>query len=70
MSGFHGKIESNNVDGQVVFNLMDMGSTNKTWLRLSNEGTKSDLFKLNYGDIIKIGSTVMQIKKPDSKMIN
>ena len=44
-----------------MFNLRDVGSTNRTWLRLSEESEKSYLFKLKFGDFIKIGSTVMLI---------
>jgi len=38
--------------------LTDVGSTNRTWLRLSAEGEQSSLHPLKVGDYIKIGSTV------------
>ena len=41
----------------------DVGSTNKTWLRLSNEGEKSVNHKLSVNDIIKIGSTVFLVQQ-------
>lgn len=60
MSNFHAKItydeSANNGRGQ--YYLEDVGSTNRTWLRLSAEGQMSVKYKLVVCDIIKIGSTV------------
>ena len=42
-----------------------MGSTNRTWLRLSAEGEQSALHPLRVGDILKIGSTVFVVESSD-----
>ncbi len=42
-----------------------MGSTNRTWLRLSAEGEQSNLHPLRVNDIIKIGSTVFVVQTND-----
>lgn len=42
-----------------------MGSTNRTWLRLSAEGEQSNLHPLKINDIIKIGSTVFVVQTND-----
>mmetsp|Transcript_37868 Transcript_37868/g.27882 ORF Transcript_37868/g.27882 Transcript_37868/m.27882 type:complete len:85 (+) Transcript_37868:1051-1305(+) len=47
------------------FYLQDVGSTNRTWLRLSAEGEQSALHPLKVGDIIKIGSTVFVVQSND-----
>lgn len=68
MSNYHAKIQFDPSNGTYV--LEDVGSTNRTWLRLSNEGERSINHELGVNDIIKIGSTVFlvqQIRKvPDS----
>ena len=45
-----------NVKHQLNYNITT--SKFRTWIRLSPEGVKSEAFAINYGDIIKIGSTV------------
>jgi hypothetical protein len=42
-----------------------VGSTNRTWLRLSAEGEQSSLHPLRVNDIIKIGSTVFVVQSND-----
>ena len=64
MSNFHAKISycdgrGNKPEG---FYLADVGSTNRTWLRLSAEGEVSTLHPLKVNDIIKIGSTVFVVQ--------
>ena len=44
------------------FVLEDLGSTNKSWKRLSEEGQKSEEFHMVLDDFIKIGSTVMLVQ--------
>jgi len=69
MSNFHAKINycngndgSGNAQG---FYLQDVGSTNRTWLRLSAEGEVSSYHPLKINDIIKIGSTVFVVMPSD-----
>lgn len=69
MSNFHAKITyfkgqpgSEKPEG---FYLQDVGSTNRTWLRLSAEGEQSNLHPLKVNDIIKIGSTVFVVQTND-----
>ena len=62
LSGFHAEIRFD--DGQ--FLLKDLGSTNRTWLRLSAEGAPSDPRPLILDDYLKIGSSVLQVKVPES----
>src|SRR6056300_1504492 len=67
MSKFHAKItycsgEQGKASG---FYLQDVGSTNRTWLRLSAEGEISTLHPLKINDIIKIGSTVFVVQNND-----
>lgn len=70
MSNFHAKILyhargnpcQNTASG---FHLTDVGSTNRTWLRLSAEGEQSNLHPLKVGDILKIGSTVFVVESSD-----
>ena len=70
MSNYHAKI-SYKVGGgpggssQRGFYLTDVGSTNRTWLRLSAEGEQSSLHPLKVGDILKIGSTVFVVESSD-----
>mmetsp|Transcript_20370 Transcript_20370/g.20073 ORF Transcript_20370/g.20073 Transcript_20370/m.20073 type:complete len:166 (+) Transcript_20370:151-648(+) len=68
MSNYHARILYDPSNGTYI--LEDVGSTNRTWLRLSNEGERSVNHELGLNDIIKIGSTVFlvqQIRKvPDS----
>ena len=45
--------------------MTDVGSTNRTWLRLSAEGEQSALHPLRVGDILKIGSTVFVVESSD-----
>jgi len=45
--------------------LQDVGSTNRTWLRLAAEGEVSALHPLKVNDIIKIGSTVFVVQNND-----
>jgi predicted component of type VI protein secretion system len=61
MSSFHAKVTLE--DGQFV--LKDLGSTNRTWIRLSPEGDKSSHWPIVVGDIIKIGSTVFLAQDPN-----
>ena len=67
MSNFHANIkyysaESGKPQG---FYLQDIGSTNRTWLRLSAEGEVSARHPLKVNDIIKIGSTVFVVQSSD-----
>ena len=43
------------------FYVEDLGSTNKTWLRISPESESSTEFSILIDDVIKIGSTVLQV---------
>jgi len=61
MSNYHARILFDPSNGTYV--LEDVGSTNRTWLRLSNEGEKSINHQLSMGDIIKIGSTVFLVQQ-------
>ena len=63
MSNVHAKISYySGIDGiHEGFYLQDIGSTNRTWLRLSAEGEESSLHPLKVSDIIKIGSTVFVV---------
>ena len=61
MSSRHGRIYLE--DGE--FLLEDLGSTNKTWLRLSEEGARSRDTPLSVGDVIKVGTTVLTVLLPD-----
>ena len=63
MSNFHAKIQYSQQTGG--FLLTDVGSTNRTWLRLSAEGEQSSLHALKVGDYLKIGSTVFQVESSD-----
>ena len=70
MSNFHAKITycsggAENGGKQQGFYLQDVGSTNRTWLRLSAEGEISSLHPLKINDIIKIGSTVFVVQTND-----
>ena len=51
LSNLHAAFSMEN--GKFVFE--DMSSTNGSWLRLSNEGEKSDPYPLQHHDEIKIG---------------
>ena len=62
MSSHHGEI--NLVNG--VFTLSDLNSTNKTWIRLSYEGERSQPYSLVVGDVIKVGITVLMVLEPES----
>lgn len=61
MSNYHARILFDASNGTYI--LEDVGSTNRTWLRLSNEGEKSINHQLSMGDIIKIGSTVFLVQQ-------
>jgi len=69
MSNFHAKISysSGQEDDRKPqgFYLQDVGSTNRTWLRLAAEGEVSALHPLKVNDIIKIGSTVFVVQNND-----
>jgi pSer/pThr/pTyr-binding forkhead associated (FHA) protein len=69
MSNFHAKItyHANDIVAGISegFYLQDVGSTNRTWLRLSSEGEQSSLHPLKVSDIIKIGSTVFVVQSND-----
>lgn len=72
MSNFHAKISykhnaevENGVEKPAGFYLQDVGSTNRTWLRLSSEGEVSQLHLLKINDIVKIGSTVFVVLSND-----
>lgn len=61
MSNYHARILFDPSNGTYI--LEDVGSTNRTWLRLSNEGEKSINHQLSMSDIIKIGSTVFLVQQ-------
>ena len=68
MSNHHARITyhkggpgSDGMPKQEGFYLADVGSTNRTWLRLSSEGEQSNLHPLKVNDILKIGSTVFVV---------
>ena len=69
MSNYHAKISYKapqpNTRNPHGFFLTDVGSTNRTWLRLSAEGEQSALHPLRVGDILKIGSTVFVVESSD-----
>ena len=71
MSNYHAKISYKQSSSgmqnanQRGFFLTDVGSTNRTWLRLSAEGEQSALHPLRVGDILKIGSTVFVVESSD-----
>ena len=73
MSNYHAKISYKvaigapgpNQQQRAGFYLTDVGSTNRTWLRLSAEGEQSALHPLRVGDILKIGSTVFVVESSD-----
>ena len=65
MSSFHAEIILRN--GKFVLN--DIGSTNRTWRRISAEGEPSDNIPIVIGDVIKIGSTVLLVQLPDASQI-
>lgn len=70
MSNFHAKIIYHARGNPLLntppgFYLTDVGSTNRTWLRLSPEGEQSGLHPLKVGDILKIGSTVFVVESSD-----
>ena len=68
MSNFHAKITYCSGEGKAPgFYLQDVGSTNRTWLRLSAEGEISTLHPLKINDIIKIGSTVFVVTSTGSR---
>ena len=58
LSSKHGKIFFDKKN----FYIEDIGSTNKTWLRISAEGEPSADYAVYIDDIIKIGSTVLQVQ--------
>ena len=58
MSGVHAEIFRENG----CFLVIDLGSTNMTWMRLSPEGVMSGMFPLVLEDRLKIGSTVFYVK--------
>lgn len=47
------------------FYVEDLGSTNKTWRRISPEGDTSKEFPIYLDDFIKIGSTLLQVAVPE-----
>jgi pSer/pThr/pTyr-binding forkhead associated (FHA) protein len=61
MSSVHAKI----FDEEGVFYLTDLGSTNRTWRRLSAESEKSKPHHLVVGNVVKVGATVMIVQPPD-----
>lgn len=65
MSSFHAEILLRN--GKFVLN--DIGSTNRTWRRISAEGEASECIPIVIGDVIKIGSTVLVVQLPDASQI-
>lgn len=68
MSNYHAKIiyyKDSNPTRPEGFYLQDVGSTNRTWLRLSSEGEQSGLHPLRISDILKIGSTVFVVQNND-----
>lgn len=46
-----------------IFFIKDLGSYNKTWIRLSPEGETSEIYQLMQGDLIKIGFIVFLVQK-------
>jgi pSer/pThr/pTyr-binding forkhead associated (FHA) protein len=52
------------------FWLNDVGSTNRTWRRISAEGEPSENVPVVVGDVIKIGSTVLLVQMPDPSQID
>jgi predicted component of type VI protein secretion system len=64
MSNNHAKISYRPGHDEGFF-LVDVGSTNRTWLRLSPEGDQSGWHGLTVGDILKIGSTVFLVQPND-----
>ena len=66
MSSFHAEIAYKN--NKYILN--DIGSTNRTWRRISAEGEQSDSFPIVVGDLIKIGSTVLIAKLPDPEELS
>lgn len=65
MSSFHAEIVLKN--GKFVLN--DVGSTNRTWQRISAESENSESFPIVVGDVLKIGSTVLLVQLPDPSQI-
>lgn len=65
MSSFHAKIYQEK--GELF--IQDVGSTNRTWIRLSEENERSEEIALIVGDIIKIGSTVLVVQVPDVSLL-
>jgi pSer/pThr/pTyr-binding forkhead associated (FHA) protein len=59
MSVEHAELYSENGS----FFIRDLGSHNQTWIRLSNEGEKSEFYYLQQGDFIKIGFIVFLVMK-------
>eukprot|EP00742_Colponemidia_sp_Colp-10_P005563 GILJ01005946.1.p1 GENE.GILJ01005946.1~~GILJ01005946.1.p1 ORF type:complete len:633 (+),score=87.92 GILJ01005946.1:94-1992(+) len=57
------------VSSMASFLLWDVGSTNRTWQRLSAEGCQSGPVPLRWGDIIKIGSSLFLVQKPDEEQL-
>ena len=50
------------------FYISDEGSMNKTWIRLSAEGSKSKAFPVANGDIAKVGASIFLIQIKDNKL--
>jgi len=66
MSNYHAKITyKSDPHAEEGFYLVDVGSTNRTWLRLSPEGDESGWHQMTVGDILKIGSTVFLVQPND-----
>jgi pSer/pThr/pTyr-binding forkhead associated (FHA) protein len=61
MSSVHAKI----FEEEGVLYLTDLGSTNRTWRRLSAESEKSKPHHLVVGNVVKVGATVMIVQPPD-----
>ena len=66
MSSHHAEI----VLREGKFWLNDLGSTNRTWRRISAEGETSENEAIVIGDVIKIGSTVLLVQMPEAGQID
>ena len=52
------------------FWLKDLGSTNRTWRRISAEAEASDSVQIVIGDVVKIGSTVLIVQWPEAGQLD
>jgi len=66
LSNRHAKLSYNNISKS--FEIVDLGSTNRTWVRLSPINNISDKFVINHGDIFRCGELTFLID--DTNNIN